>query len=349
MKTLLVMAGGTGGHIFPALAVARKLQKQDYNIIWLGTKDRMEAQIIPNEGIDIEFIEVRALRGKGILSLFTAPFMIVKAIYQAIKVMKKVKPDAVLGMGGYICGPGGVAAKLCGIPLILHEQNAVAGLTNKLLNKIATKTLQAFDGAFENAKVVGNPVREDICAITSRALSGQNNDEIKHILVMGGSQGARIINQTLPKVAHKFNGKAHFYHQVGRGNLASTQKDYDEYNTQNVTLVEFIDDVAKAYQNSDLVIARSGAMTVCELQAVGLGAIFVPFNHKDRQQFLNAKAMQDCGGCIILEGDDFNEQNLFANLSEILTASKCQTMGQIMKDHAIMNATKRIADEIQQL
>ena len=161
-KKLLVMAGGTGGHVFPAIAVAQFLQKQGWDICWLGTKDRMEAHLVPKHGIPIRFIQISGLRGKGIKALLSAPFAIFRAVLQAKKIIQEEKPDAVLGMGGYVSGPGGIAAKLCGVPIILHEQNAIAGLTNKWLAKIATRVLQAFPTAFPNAEVVGNPVREDL-------------------------------------------------------------------------------------------------------------------------------------------------------------------------------------------
>jgi|GEM_PF-105546 len=199
-KKLLVMAGGTGGHVFPAIAVAQTLQKEGWEICWLGTKDRMEAQLVPKHGIPIRFIQISGLRGKGIKALLGAPFAILRAVLQARKIIQEYKPNAVLGMGGYVSGPGGIAAKLCGVPVILHEQNAVAGLTNEWLAKIATRVLQAFPTAFKDAEVVGNPVRQDLFEMPSPQARFSERSGKLRVLVVGGSQGARVLNQTIPQV-----------------------------------------------------------------------------------------------------------------------------------------------------
>ena len=191
-KKLLVMAGGTGGHVFPAIAVAQELQQQGWEIRWLGTKDRMEAQLVPKHGIPIEFIQISGLRGKGIKSLLLAPFAILRAVCQARKIIQQYQPNAVLGMGGYVSGPGGIAAKLCGVPVVLHEQNAIAGLTNHWLSKIAARVLQAFPNAFPHAEVVGNPVRRDLFQTESPETRFAARDKTLRILVVGGSQGARV-------------------------------------------------------------------------------------------------------------------------------------------------------------
>ncbi|GAL21454.1 UDP-N-acetylglucosamine-N-acetylmuramyl-(pentapeptide) pyrophosphoryl-undecaprenol N-acetylglucosamine transferase [Vibrio maritimus] len=213
----MVMAGGTGGHVFPGLAVAKRLQEQGWEIRWLGTADRMEADLVPKHGIEIDFIKVKGLRGQGIAKLIKAPFQIFSAILQARQHLKRWKPDAVLGMGGYVSGPGGVAAWTMGIPVVLHEQNGVAGLTNQWLSKIAKKVFQAFPGAFPNAEVVGNPVRQDLVDIESpdTRLDGREGDI--RILVMGGSQGARILNHTLPPVMAALGSGYTIRHQAGKG------------------------------------------------------------------------------------------------------------------------------------
>ncbi|MGL5653589.1 MAG: UDP-N-acetylglucosamine--N-acetylmuramyl-(pentapeptide) pyrophosphoryl-undecaprenol N-acetylglucosamine transferase, partial [Vibrio sp.] len=192
----MVMAGGTGGHVFPGLAVAKQLQQQGWQIRWLGTADRMEADLVPKHGIDIDFIQVKGLRGQGWVSLLKAPVQIVNAILQARRHLLAYQPDAVLGMGGYVSGPGGIAAWLLGIPLVLHEQNAVAGLTNQWLAKIARRVFQAFPGAFRDAPVVGNPVRQDVVQLARPEQRFAERSGALRILVMGGSQGARILNQT---------------------------------------------------------------------------------------------------------------------------------------------------------
>ncbi|MDR5611776.1 MAG: UDP-N-acetylglucosamine--N-acetylmuramyl-(pentapeptide) pyrophosphoryl-undecaprenol N-acetylglucosamine transferase, partial [Arsenophonus sp.] len=216
-KRLLVMAGGTGGHVFPGLAVANYLKLQGWDVRWLGTADRMEADLVPKHGIQIEFINISGLRGKGIKALLVAPFKIIKAIKQAKVIMQRYQPDVVLGMGGYVSGPGGIAAWLSNIPIVLHEQNGVAGLTNRWLAKIAKRVLQAFPSAFPNATVVGNPVRETVLALPEPEERLIDRDGAIRILVIGGSQGARILNQTLPEVAAQLDGKVTIWHQACQG------------------------------------------------------------------------------------------------------------------------------------
>lgn len=313
-KRLLVMAGGTGGHVFPAIAVAQCLQKQGWDICWLGTKDRMEAQLVPKHNIPIEFIQISGLRGKGIKALLTAPFAILRAVFQAYKIIKQYRPHAVLGMGGYVSGPGGVAAKLCSVPVILHEQNAVAGLTNSWLSKIAKRVLQAFPNAFPNAEVVGNPVREALFLKPEPEQRFSQREGKLRVLVVGGSQGAKVLNMTLPEVLAGLANKIEVRHQVGQGAVENIRALYAK--DASVTVTEFIDDMADAYAWADIVICRSGALTVCELAAVGVPAIFVPFQHKDRQQYLNAKYLADAGAAKIIEQQDLNAEVLIRLLNQ---------------------------------
>ncbi|MFC0323618.1 undecaprenyldiphospho-muramoylpentapeptide beta-N-acetylglucosaminyltransferase [Gallibacterium melopsittaci] len=328
-KRLLVMAGGTGGHVFPAIAVARVLQQQGWEIEWLGTKDRMEAQLVPKHGIPIHFIEISGLRGKGIAALLKAPWRIFKAVLQARKIIKSYRPDAVLGMGGYVSGPGGVAAKLCGVPVVLHEQNAVAGLTNKWLAKIATRVLQAFPTAFSDAEVVGNPVRADMFSLPVPTQRFQTREGALRVLVVGGSQGARVLNLLMPQVAAQLGDKITIRHQVGQGNSEAINKLYPEQAQVKVT--DFIDDMAEAYAWADVVICRSGALTVCEIAAAGVPAIFVPFQHKDRQQYLNARYLADAGAAEIIEQAELSADKVVTLLKQwdrqqlLVMAEKAQT------------------------
>lgn len=345
-KRLLVMAGGTGGHVFPGLAVAKKLQAQGWEIRWLGTQDRMEADLVPAHGIDIDFIQISGLRGQKLTKLVMAPFKIISAIFQAKKYIKAWKPDVVLGMGGYVSGPGGVAAWLCGVPVVLHEQNAVAGLTNRWLSRIAAKVFQAFPGAFPQAEVVGNPVRDDV--LTLPMPEKKTVGEPLNILVMGGSQGARILNQVIPPVAQKMGDKAHFYHQAGKGNLASVREAYENCDPKTHEVTEFIQDVAKAYEWADLIICRSGALTVSEISAAGVAAIFVPFMHKDKQQAKNAKHLVDADAAIIIEQPDFNVESLTQALVQ-LDNNRLFNMAKRAKETAILDAAERVANEIKDL
>lgn len=347
-KKLLVMAGGTGGHVFPAIAVAQQLQQQGWDVQWLGTADRMEAQLVPKHGIKINFIQISGLRGKGLFALLKAPFAIFRAVMQARKIIKQYQPHAVLGMGGYVSGPGGIAAKLCGVPIILHEQNAVAGLTNVWLSKIAKRTLQAFPTAFPQAEVVGNPVRQSLYAEPLPEQRYAERTGKLRLLVVGGSQGARVLNQNVPPMVARLTDKLEVRHQVGAGNVENVTALYQKLgvDTQSaVKITEFFDDMAAAYAWADLVICRSGALTVCELAAVGTPAIFVPFQHKDRQQFLNAKYLADVGAAKIVEQADLSPEVL-VNLVENLDRAILCDMAMKAKSMATPLAAKRVADVI---
>ncbi|WP_318457957.1 undecaprenyldiphospho-muramoylpentapeptide beta-N-acetylglucosaminyltransferase [Photobacterium leiognathi] len=347
-KRLLVMAGGTGGHVFPGLAVAQKLQQEGWEIRWLGTADRMEADLVPKHGIEIDFIKVKGLRGQGVLRLLTAPFKIVGAILQARKYIKAWQPDVVLGMGGYVSGPGGVAAWLSGVPVVLHEQNAVAGLTNQWLSKIAAKVLQAFPGAFPNKEVVGNPVRHDVTVLPAPKERFAERSGPIRILVMGGSQGARILNQTMPEVAKVLGDSVTIWHQAGKGNQQSTEQAYTEQTSTPHKVTEFIDDVAAAYSWADLVVCRSGALTVSELSAAGVGAIFVPFMHKDRQQALNAEHLVQCGAAKMIEQMDLTVSGLAQEIQQ-LDRRALEQMACAARDAAIIDADERVATVIKSL
>ena len=344
-KRLMVMAGGTGGHVFPGLAVAHHLMAQGWQVRWLGTADRMEADLVPKHGIDIDFIRISGLRGKGIKALLLAPFRIFSAWRQARKIMKAWQPDVVLGMGGYVSGPGGLAAWSCGIPVVLHEQNGIAGLTNKWLSKIAKKVMQAFPGAFPDADVVGNPVRTDVLALPLPAERLQGREGPVRVLVVGGSQGARVLNQTIPQVAAILGDKITLWHQVGKGALDSVNQAYAGVNQTSHKVTEFIDDMAAAYAWADVVVCRSGALTVSEVAAAGLPAIFVPFQHKDRQQYWNALPLEQAGAAKIYEQPQFTAETVAATLAGWDRATLLQ-MAEKARAVAIPDATERVASEV---
>lgn len=344
-KKILIMAGGTGGHVFPGLAVAQQLIKEGWQVEWLGTADRMEAQLVPQYGININFIKISGIRGKGILTKLIAPWQIVKAVMQARRIIKNYQPDVVLGMGGYVSGPGGLAAKLAGIPIVLHEQNGVAGLTNQWLAKIATTVLQAFPSAFKHAKVVGNPVREDVLALPDPSIRLTHRTGPIKILVMGGSQGAKILNDIVPIAFKQLTKNYVICHQTGKGAKEAVLSAYSDADLAESHVVEFIDDVAAAYDWADLVICRSGALTVSEIAAVGLGAIFIPFMHKDRQQYWNAKPLQDNGAAIIIEQMDFSVEKLLDVLKS-LDREKLLDMAIKAKSSAIIDSSKQVAQAI---
>ncbi|MBG6248963.1 MULTISPECIES: undecaprenyldiphospho-muramoylpentapeptide beta-N-acetylglucosaminyltransferase [Symbiopectobacterium] len=343
-KRLMVMAGGTGGHVFPGLAVAHHLMAHGWQVRWLGTADRMEADLVPKNGIKIDFIRISGLRGKGITAQLCAPLRIYRAVRQAQAIMKHYQPDVVLGMGGYVSGPGGLAAWLCGIPVVLHEQNGIAGLTNRWLSRIARKVLQAFPGAFPNADVVGNPVRTDVLALPTpdERLAGREGPI--RVLVVGGSQGARVLNRTLPDVAARLGANVTVWHQTGKGALAEVQQAYAAGVPQH-KVTEFIDDMAQAYSWADVVVCRSGALTVSEIAAAGLPALFVPFQHKDRQQYWNALPLEQAGAAKIIEQSALSVDAV----SDVLSGwdrATLRDMAQRARSVAMPDATERVAAEV---
>ncbi len=343
-KRLLVMAGGTGGHVFPGIAVAKHLQQQGWTIHWIGTADRMEADLVPKHGFDISFIDISGVRGNGIKRLCAAPFRILKSVLQARTVIQNFKPDVVLGMGGFASGPGGVAAWLQGIPVVLHEQNAAAGLTNRLLAKIAKRVLMAFPGAFSQGQLVGNPVREDVLALHQQ--TRMVKDKLT-VLVVGGSLGAKVLNDTLPAaLALLPQDKICVRHQVGKNNAAKINA---AYHTAGVTaefeVTDFIDDMAQAYQQADVVVCRAGALTVSEVAVAGLPAIFIPLPHAvDDHQTKNAQALVHAGGAVLMPQDQFNATDLAKLLQQwIDDESQLVAMSDAAKSAAILDATEQVA------
>ncbi|WP_312455206.1 undecaprenyldiphospho-muramoylpentapeptide beta-N-acetylglucosaminyltransferase [Pseudescherichia sp.] len=344
-KRLMVMAGGTGGHVFPGLAVAHHLMAQGWQVRWLGTADRMEADLVPKHGIEIDFIRISGLRGKGLKAMLLAPLRIFNAWRQARTIMQRFKPDVVLGMGGYVSGPGGLAAWSLGIPVVLHEQNGIAGLTNKWLAKIATKVMQAFPGAFPQADVVGNPVRTDVLALPLPAdrLSGREGPV--RVLVVGGSQGARVLNQTLPQVAAKLGDTVTIWHQSGKGAQQTVEQAYADAGQPQHRVTEFIDDMAAAYAWADVVVCRSGALTVSEIAAAGLPALFVPFQHKDRQQYWNALPLEQVHAAKILEQPQFTVDSVVETLAGWDRVTLLG-MAERARAAAIPDATDRVAKAV---
>lgn len=346
--TILVMAGGTGGHIFPGLAVAENLQAQGWHVHWLGTRDRMEAQVIPANGIDISFINIAGLRGKGIKSWLTMPFKVLQSVWQSLKVLKQVQPDVVLGMGGYASAPGGVAAWLKRVPLVLHEQNAVAGMSNRYLAKIATKVLSAFPNAFTlpiTSTVVGNPVRSDISKLNT------NEERVisKKVLVVGGSLGAKVLNDTVPQAISQIKLlDIDVWHQTGSGNSAEITASYADYgvNKDKVKVTDFIDDMSVAYDWADLVICRAGALTVSELAMAGKPAIFVPLPHAvDDHQTKNAEYLVKQGGAKLMPQDKFNATVLAQKLNLLFSSDMAlRNMAKASKSASTPNATQVVAD-----
>lgn len=345
-KKLLVMAGGTGGHVFPGLAVAKYLNEKGWDIRWLGTKERMESRLVPQHGFDISYIKVAGVRRNGIIRKLSAPFMVIRAILQARKVIKEFKPDVVLGMGGYASGPGGVASWLSRIPLVLHEQNAAAGMTNKILSHFATKICMGFSGAFkgDNTIVVGNPIRREIASLDDFPLDDIGNRKIR-VLVVGGSLGAQVFNETVPGAVAKLEG-IEVRHQTGKGNLDKTKELYKSLGAENkAEVIEFIDDMADAYTWADVIICRAGALTVAEVAAAHKGAIFVPLpSAVDDHQTKNAMSLVKEDGAYLLPQSKFNEAELIKILQSLTEEpNKIIAMSRKVKELAVLDATEKVA------
>ncbi|QYJ85804.1 undecaprenyldiphospho-muramoylpentapeptide beta-N-acetylglucosaminyltransferase [Shewanella mesophila] len=348
-KRILIMAGGTGGHVFPALAVAKHLVKQGWKVRWLGTAERMEARLVPQHGFDIDFIDIKGVRGNGVIRKLAAPFKILRSIMQARDVIKEFKPDVVLGMGGFASGPGGVAARLSGIPLVLHEQNAIPGMTNKLLSRIASRVLCAFQNTFESgAEVVGNPIRTELIALGQQDAVNAEDDALR-VLVVGGSLGAKVFNDLMPAVTAAVS-KHHsitVWHQVGKGNLATVEGEYQQLgHSGSVKVAEFIDDMEAAYRWADVVLCRAGALTVSEVAAVGLPSLLVPYPHAvDDHQTKNAQVLVEAGGAFLLPQAVLDSEKLISKL-EMLASDRLalDEMGALAKSVAVLDATDRVAE-----
>ena len=318
---VMIRAGGTGGHVYPALAVARGLAAMGRDVVWLGTRRGLEGRIIPQQQIPIEWISVSGLRGKGVVSWLLAPFRLLRALFQALSILRKTRPSVVLGMGGFVSGPGGLAARLLGRRLVIHEQNAVAGLTNRSPARIADRVLEAFPGSFPNpghirsgVETVGNPVRDEILSLAEpgRRMAGRSGS--LRLLVLGGSQGALRLNTMTPLALAQIDGgqRPQVWHQAGAKTLDQAKSAYRLHDV-DARVEPFIEQMADAYGWADLVICRAGALTVFELAAAGLAAVLVPFpSAVDDHQTLNADWLVRAGAAVLLPEADLSADSLAA-------------------------------------
>jgi len=320
VKRVLIMAGGTGGHVFPALAVANELRSRGIDVVWMGTRAGLEARLVPEAGYPIEWIPISGLRKKGILPWLSAPWHLIRAFLAARAAVRRVSPNVVLGMGGFASGPGGLAASLLGIPLVIHEQNSVLGLTNRLLAKRATKALEGFPDTFPpkiQAIYTGNPIRPEIASLATQphvctTRSPEEGEPRWHLLVLGGSQGAVALNTLVPEALGKLRPRARpeVWHQSGARFNEQTQAAYREAGV--IGRVEpFITDMAAAYHWADLVVCRSGALTVAEVSAAGIASILVPYPHAvDDHQTTNAHLLSHAGAAILLPQQEVTPDGL---------------------------------------
>lgn len=339
-RPILITAGGTGGHVYPGLAVARDLQAQGIPVVWMGTPQGLESKIIPPTGIEMALLNVSGLRGKGIKPILLAPVKLTKACWQALQIMRRYKPAAVLGMGGFVAGPGGFVAALMGIPVIIHEQNSVAGLTNKLLAHLSKRILAGFPSAFKPSaklEVVGNPVRRDISNLPdpSVRLAAHDHEPLK-LLIIGGSLGAQALNQVVPQAIALMPQelRPEVQHQAGAKHSADAEANYIKAQVE-AKVLPFIDNMADAYAWADLVICRAGALTVAELASAGIAAILVPYPHAvDDHQIGNARYLSDAGAAVLMPQATLTAEQLaekltyFAQYREALItmASRARTL-----------------------
>jgi UDP-N-acetylglucosamine--N-acetylmuramyl-(pentapeptide) pyrophosphoryl-undecaprenol N-acetylglucosamine transferase len=349
--TLMVMAGGTGGHVFPGLAVAHWMQARGWRVVWLGNASGMEATLVPKHGIAMEYVRFGGVRGKGIKTKLMLPVNLLRACSQSLRALRAVKPDVVLGMGGYITFPAGLMSKLSGTPLVLHEQNSIAGLANKVLAHVAKRVLVAFPNALPNAEWTGNPIRAELGeALPPKERYAARNVDPEarlNVLVVGGSLGAAALNETVPKALALLEPalRPRVVHQAGAKHIDALKANYAAAGLSaddDVQLVPFIDDMASAYAAADLVICRSGAMTVSEVAAVGVAALFVPFPFAvDDHQTTNAAFLADAGAAHLIQQRDLSAEKLAAWLRD-QTRETLAVMAEKARALAKPDATERV-------
>ena len=356
-KHVMMMAAGTGGHVFPALAVAKELQQQGIQVSWLATPTGMENRLLKNHDIPIYQIDIQGVRGNGAVRKLLAPFKILKATLSAMRYMKQLKVDAVAGFGGYVAGPGGLAARALGIPVIIHEQNAIAGFTNTQLSRIAKKVCQAFPDTFpESAKIVttGNPVRKEITEILSPSWRYQEREKAGlplRILIVGGSLGAQALNERVPEALKQLNVPLNVYHQCGQNHAEATQAHYvDKPASLEVEVQPFIEDMAQAYSDADLIICRAGALTVTEIATAGVAAVFVPLpSAVDDHQTANAKFLANSSAAKICPQATLTPDSLKELLAPLMNRQLLSEMAVKARQQAQPDATQHVVRLIQEL
>lgn len=345
--SVLIMAGGTGGHIYPGLAVAHALRERGVSVRWLGAADGMEGQKVPPHGIPMDEIHIKGLRGKGLKGWLSLPFRLLRAIRESAVAMREHPPGCAVSFGGYVAGPGGLAARLRGVPLLVHEQNRIPGMTNKALSQLAQTVMQAFDGAFAKAITCGNPVRAEVAALPEPSLRWADRTGRPRLLVTGGSQGARALNELLPEAISRLPEAVRplIQHQAGESGEDATAAAYHELGVE-ANVSAFIDDMAAAYAWADLVVCRAGALTVSELAAAGLGSILVPFPQAvDDHQTANARVLVHAGAAKMAPQSTLTAENL-AGLLEPLFSDRDETlkMAEAARTVAVPDAAGTVAD-----
>jgi len=317
MKTILIMAGGTGGHIFPGLAVAAEMRAAGWDVVWMGAKGGMEERLVPPHGHRTAWIRARAARGKGLVQKLLLPANLLFSFWESARHIRREKPDVVLGLGGYVAFPGGMMASLLNRPLALHEQNAIAGLANRVLATVADRTMVAFPGALKGAEWTGNPVRAEIAALPGPEERFRGRGGPLRLLVVGGSLGAQALNEALPKALALLQEKVFVVHQAGEKHLEALKEGYRRAGVEG-ELVAFIQDMAQRYAEADLVVCRAGAVTIAELSAGGVASVLVPFPHAvDDHQSANARFLADKGAALLVQQRDLTPERLAALIGSL--------------------------------
>lgn len=350
IRKALVMAGGTGGHIFPGLAVAEALREQGWQVHWLGAPNSMEAQLVPPRGFAFEAVQFGGVRGKGLKTLALLPLKLLRAFWQSLQVVRRVRPDVVIGLGGYITFPGGMMASLWGKPLVLHEQNSVAGLANKVLARVADRVFTAFPNVLSGAQWVGNPLRQAFLLQDEPAVRFAARTGPLQVLVVGGSLGAKALNDVVPQALALLpeNERPIVTHQSGAKQIDALRTAYAQAGVQ-AELTPFIDDTASAFAQADLIIARAGASTVTEIAAVGAAALFVPFPFAvDDHQTTNARFLSVHDGAWLVQQSELTAQNLAERLRTISRA-QLQTCAQNAFEQRKTNATREVVMACEEL
>jgi UDP-N-acetylglucosamine--N-acetylmuramyl-(pentapeptide) pyrophosphoryl-undecaprenol N-acetylglucosamine transferase len=342
----MILAGGTGGHVYPALAVARELIDLGNEVIWMGTRRGLEARVVPAAGIPVEWLAVEGVRGKGVKGMLKAPFMLLKALFQSWSILRKVRPDVILGMGGFVSGPGGLVASLMGIPVILHEQNRVPGTTNRLLASRARVVLEAFGGSFPakvGARATGNPVRREIARLASMEREPATDRPIR-ILIVGGSLGAKALNEMVPQALAQLMRPIDVRHQTGAALRDETEARYRALNVP-AEVSAFIEDMGEAYSWADLAICRSGAMTVSELAITGLPSVLIPYPYAiDDHQSRNAQVLEATGAAVLLPQNELTPERLATVLSTMINSpERLELMSQEARNVARPAASEIVA------
>ncbi len=356
---VLVMAGGTGGHVYPALAVATELRTRGYEVEWVGTTRGLEQRVVPAAGFPIHYLSVRGVRGKGLADRLMGLLLLALASLQALWLVLRTRPKCVVGMGGYVAGPAGVAAWLLRRPLLIHEQNAVAGTTNRLLAPMAKSVIAGFPGAFRGDiefEVLGNPVRAELIHAAETAHYSYDGERPLRLLVLGGSLGAKPINGALPGVVRRLLHGRHVdatevWHQTGDAHAQTVISSYGDLICETVRVVPYIEDMAQAYAWADLVICRAGALTVSELAVMGRPSVLIPLPHAiDDHQTANAHSLADRGGAILLRQSDMTEDALIIALRAYMEyPGRLSTMAEAARNAAAPEAAQQVADEVEAL